>query len=122
MNTIAPAFAAILALGLAACDRTPQAPADPYANVTLESPPAKVTAERHKGAFAEGSALSMGAELKPLDPTQVKTVRLDTAHRVIEIMPGVKFTAWTFWRPSTRADGAGSCRRPHQVCDDQPQR
>ena len=96
MNRIVPAFAATLALGLAACDRAPQAPADPYANVTLESPPAKVTAERHKGAFAEGSALSMGAELKPLDPAPVKTVRLDTTHKVIEIMPGVKFTAWTF--------------------------
>ena len=72
-NTIA-----ILALSLvAACDRNPP-PADPYAKLQLESPPAKVTAERHKGAFAEGAALSMGAALKPLDASAVKTVRLDT--------------------------------------------
>ncbi len=49
-----------------------------------------------KGAFAEGSALSLGAELKPLDPAPVKTVRLDTTHKIIEIAPGVKFSAWTF--------------------------
>jgi nitrite reductase (NO-forming) len=57
---------------------------------------AKVVAERHKGAYADGAALSMGAELKPLDPSPVKTVRLDTTHRVIEIAPGVKYSAWTF--------------------------
>jgi hypothetical protein len=47
-------------VALAGCDRGPQAPADPYTNVKLSSPPAKVTAEWHKGAFAEGAALSMG--------------------------------------------------------------
>jgi nitrite reductase (NO-forming) len=55
-----------------------------------------VSAERHKGAFAEGSAISTGAELKPLDPSPVKTIRLDTTHKIIEIAPGVKFSAWTF--------------------------
>jgi nitrite reductase (NO-forming) len=55
-----------------------------------------VTNERHKGAFAEGAALSMGAELKPLDPSPVKEVRLDTTHKVIDIAPGVKYSAWTF--------------------------
>jgi nitrite reductase (NO-forming) len=87
---------AILALSLAvACERNP-APADPYAGLELKSPPAKVTTERRKGAFAEGAALSMGAELKPLDPSPVKTVRLDTTHKLIDIAPGVKFSAWTF--------------------------
>ena len=62
----------------------------------LKSPPAKVSSERHKGAFAEGASLSMGPELKPLDPSPVKTVRLDTTHKIIEIAPGVKFSAWTF--------------------------
>ena len=81
---------------LAACDRAPEAPSDPYANVELKSPPAKVTAQRNQGAPAEGASLNMGAELKPLDPSPVKTVRLDATHRIIEIMPGVKFTAWTF--------------------------
>lgn len=89
-------FPALLAaLALAACDRAP-AILDPYKDVELKSPPAKVTLERNKGAFAEGAALSMGAELKPLDPSPVKTVRLDVTHRLIDLMPGVKFTAWTF--------------------------
>ena len=93
MRTIA---LALLALVLAACDSGPQTPPDPYADIELKSPPAKVTAERNRGAFAEGAALSTGAELKPLDPAPVKTVRLDTTHKIVEIMPGVKFTAWTF--------------------------
>src|SRR5580765_2039341 len=62
----------------------------------LKPTPAKLGGERHKGAFAEGSALSTGPELKPLDPAPVKTIRLDTTHRVIEIAPGVKYSAWTF--------------------------
>src|SRR5690606_4349566 len=36
------------------------------------------------------------AELQPIDPAPVKTVRLDTTHKIIEIAPGVKFGAWTF--------------------------
>ena len=86
---------ALVAL-LAACEQRQPAVSDPYANVELKSPPAKVTAERNKGSFAEGAALSMGPELKPLDSAPTKTVRLDVTHRVIDIMPGVKFTAWTF--------------------------
>lgn len=87
---------ALLAVAVAACDSGPKAPPDPYANIELNSPPAKVTPERHKGPYSEGAALSTGAELKPLDPSPVKTVRLDTTHKVIEIMPGVRFAAWTF--------------------------
>ena len=89
-------FAAIL---LAACSPPSAPPAqDPYdvSRMDLKPVPAKVSAERHKGAFAEGSALSIGAELKPLDPAPVKTIRLDTTHKIIEIAPGVKFSAWTF--------------------------
>lgn len=85
------------ALLLGACN--PSAPpADPYeqSKMDLKPAPAKVLAERHKGSFAEGSSLSMGAELKPLDPSPVKTVRLDTTHKIVEIAPGVKFSAWTF--------------------------
>jgi nitrite reductase (NO-forming) len=83
---------------LAACSPPPPPPADPYdiTKMDLKPVPARVTAERHKGAFAEGAALSMGAELKPLDPSPVKTIRLDTTHKIIEIAPGVKFSAWTF--------------------------
>jgi len=64
--------------------------------IVLESPPSKTTQVRNTGPFAQGASLSMGATLKPLDPAPVKTVRLDTTHKIIEIAPGVKFSAWTF--------------------------
>ena len=38
----------------------------------------------------------MTASLKPLDPAAVKEIRLDTIHKIIEIAPGVKYSAWTF--------------------------
>ena len=74
------------------------AKSDPYdaTKMDLKPKPATVSSERHSGAFASGSALSLTAELKPLDPEPVKTIQLDTTHRVIEIAPGVKFSAWTF--------------------------
>lgn len=89
---------AALALVGAGCEkgREPQL-RDPYADVGKEKPtPATVTSERHTGAFAQGNALSTGAALKPLDAAAVKEVRLDTTHKIIDIAPGVKFSAWTF--------------------------
>ena len=97
--TIRNLVAALAAISsLAACGPSGTAQQDPYdqARMDLKPVPAKVSAERHKGAFAEGAALSTGAELKPLDPSPVKTIRLDTTHKVIEIAPGVKYSAWTF--------------------------
>jgi nitrite reductase (NO-forming) len=87
-----------LATALAACGPAKPPPSEPYAasKMDLKPAPAKVSAERHKGAFSEGAALSFGPALKPLDPSPVKLVRLDTTHKVIEIAPGVKFSAWTF--------------------------
>jgi len=72
--------------------------ADAYdpSRMDLKPAPAKLGGERHTGAFAAGGALSLGAVLKPLDPSPVKTVRLDATHKIIEIAPGVKFSAWTF--------------------------
>lgn len=87
--------ALLFALWLAGCEQGAPPAHDAYP-VEPKSPPAKVSAERNKGAFAEGTALSMGAELKALDASPVKIVRLDATHKIIEIMPGVKFTAWTF--------------------------
>jgi nitrite reductase (NO-forming) len=92
------------AIVLAACDRPAQQ--DPYdaSKMDLKPAPARLSTARPKGApgegaglpYAEGKSLSFGAELKPLDPSPVKTVRLDTTHKMIEIAPGVKFSAWTF--------------------------
>lgn len=62
----------------------------------LKPAPAHISNERHTGPFAMGGALSSSAELKPLDSAPIKEVRLDTTHKVIEIAPGVKFSAWTF--------------------------
>jgi nitrite reductase (NO-forming) len=87
--------AVAVASSLAACNPSAQDPYD-VSKIDLKPVPAKLTGERHKGAFAEGAALSTGAELKPLDPSPVKTIRLDTTHKIIEIAPGVKYSAWTF--------------------------
>ena len=83
---------------LAACDSGTPGRADRYdvAKMDLKPVAAKLSNERHKGAFAGGSSLSTGAELKALDPAPVKEVRLDTTHKIVEIAPGVKFSAWTF--------------------------
>ena len=95
---ISGALIAALLLLLAACDQGARPASDAYdqSKMDLKPTPAKLSAERHQGAFAEGSSLSTGAELKPLDPAPVKTVRLDTVHKIVEIAPGVKYSAWTF--------------------------
>ena len=59
----------------------------------MKSPPAVLSGERHTGPFSSGSALNLEAALKPLDPAPVKEIRLDTTHKIIEIAPGVKFSA-----------------------------
>ena len=66
------------------------------ATMDFKMPPAVLSNERHTGPFASGEALSMDAMLKPLLPAPVKEIRLDTTHKIIEIAPGVKFSAWTF--------------------------
>lgn len=102
----------VSALFLAACGEEPSvggqtaraapqagsATADPYdtSKMDFRTPPAVVSGERHTGAFAMGASLNTEAALKPLDPAPVKEIRLDTTHKIIEIAPGVKFSAWTF--------------------------
>ncbi len=104
--TIRIALAALVAaVALAGCDRA-SAPQDAYdlKKMDLKPAPARLSSARPKGQpgegaglpYAQGKALNFGAELKPLDPSPVKTVRLDTTHKIIEIAPGVKFSAWTF--------------------------
>jgi nitrite reductase (NO-forming) len=122
MNTATPKKV-IVAVGLlagllAGCDRAPP-PAAPPAKAAVPPPvvgtsdapqddpydvskmdfkpgPSRLSSERHTGPFAAGSALSLDAAVKPLVPDTVKEVRLDTTHKIIEIAPGVKFSAWTF--------------------------
>jgi nitrite reductase (NO-forming) len=100
------AWLATLVLALAACSErgstSPVAAAasadDPYAvtRMDFKTPPAVISNERHSGPFASGDALSLDTVLKPLLPAPVKEIRLDTTHKIIEIAPGVKFSAWTF--------------------------
>jgi nitrite reductase (NO-forming) len=73
-------------------------PGDPYdtAKMDFKPGPAKLSTEGHTGPYAAGSALSMDATVKPLVADTVKEIRLDTTHKIIEIAPGVKFSAWTF--------------------------
>jgi nitrite reductase (NO-forming) len=92
-------------VALAGCTREPSAPApapasppDHYAPGAMKfgAPPAVVTTERHTGEFSSGAALSSTAAVRPLDPSEVKEIHLDTTHKIIELAPGVKFAAWTF--------------------------
>ena len=90
------AILSVAALLLGSCSPSSAPPAQDLYDISkmdLKPVPAKLSTERHTGPFAEGSALSLGAELKPLDSAPVKTIRLDTTHRIIEIAPGVKFSA-----------------------------
>jgi nitrite reductase (NO-forming) len=98
----------LLAVLVAACERPAggagAAPTasnvsiDPFDQSKMDFKPsaAVVTNERHTGAPAQGSALSMDAAVKPLVPDTTKEIRLDVTHKIIELAPGVKFTAWTF--------------------------
>jgi nitrite reductase (NO-forming) len=64
--------------------------------MNFKSPPAQLSRERHTGPYASGTALSFDAGIKPLVRSRDKTIRLDTSHKVIEIAPGVRYSAWTF--------------------------
>ena len=90
-------FAAFsLACVVAACDGRKDVSDTTDTKLELKSPPALVTSERHSGDFAAGESLSTDAALKPLTAARVKEVKLDTVHKIIEIAPGVRFSAWTF--------------------------
>src|SRR6185295_10807538 len=91
--------AAIAAFLLGACGQSASPPSvDRYdpSKMDLKPAPAKLSNERHAGPFASGASLSMTNVLKPLDTAAVKDVQLDTSHKIIDIAPGVKFSAWTF--------------------------
>jgi nitrite reductase (NO-forming) len=60
-----------------------------------ESPRAAVSDEPYDGPFATGQALSFDAVLQPLYPGPVKEIRIDASNRLIDLAPGVKYSAWT---------------------------
>ncbi len=61
----------------------------------VAAPPATVSEEPHSGPFASGTSLSFDATLRPLDPSPVKEIRIDASNRLIDLAPGVKYSAWT---------------------------
>lgn len=73
-------------------------PRDNYdvSRMDLHPAPARVTNERHTGPTSAGTALTPVPELKPLDESPVKEIRLDTTNKIIDLAPGVKYNAWTF--------------------------
>lgn len=100
-KSMPPPVAISSAAAASAASTTSTVPAaDVYdvAKMDFKPGPAKLGGERHSGAFETGAALStdLGLALKPLVDAPVKEIRLDTTHRVIDLAPGVRFTAWTF--------------------------
>ncbi|HEX3096673.1 MAG TPA: multicopper oxidase domain-containing protein, partial [Usitatibacter sp.] len=90
-----------LAMALPAChsgEDTAAKPKDPYDTTRMDFSPsaAVVSAQRHTGSFSKGDAISLGPEVKPLAPEAVKEIQIDITHKVIDLAPGVKYTAWTF--------------------------
>ena len=59
------AYSCLLSSLLLGCGKS-----DPYdpSKMDLKPTPAKISSERHTGAFAEGVSLNMTSALKPLDP------------------------------------------------------
>jgi nitrite reductase (NO-forming) len=96
--TAGPAAGSSASAGSTAGSAPATAGADRYDPSKMDFKPtqAVVTSERHQGPFASGSALSMDAAVKPLVPEATRDLRIDVTHKIIEIAPGVKFTAWTF--------------------------
>jgi nitrite reductase (NO-forming) len=70
---------------------------DPYDESKMDLHPtqAAVSDKRHTGAFATGTALTSVPDVAKLDPAPVKTIQIDIVDRIIELAPGVRFSAWT---------------------------
>jgi len=91
----------------------------------VEPSAAVVVDEDRSGPYATGKSLSFEPALQPLDPSPVKEVRLDASNKLIEIAPGVKYTAWTLGDqvpgPTVRARVGDKIRfqhdQPHQRDD-----
>lgn len=87
---------------LSACGRKTSPPppaqaADPYDPAAMDFHPSPaVVSETSPPPPASLPALAVAPRVPPSDPSPVKEVRLDVTNKVIEIAPGVKYSAWTF--------------------------
>jgi nitrite reductase (NO-forming) len=99
-------LATLISAVLSGCEAMMPANPNPKPE-TVESAPALVVDEDRSGPYATGKSLSFDATLQPLDPNPVKEVRLDASNRLIDLAPGIKYTAWTLGDsvpgPSVRA-------------------
>ena len=88
------AVLSIVLLSLAGCG---QRSTDPYDESKMDFHPkaAALSDQRHTGAFAAGAALTSAPTVAQLDPAPIKTIQIDIVDRVIELAPGVRFSAWT---------------------------
>jgi nitrite reductase (NO-forming) len=66
-----------------------------HPGLTTESSRARVSDEPYAGPFATGHGLSFEAAVEPLYPAPVKDIRIDASNRLIDLAPGVKYSAWT---------------------------
>jgi len=94
-SKVEPVLSAPNSPSVASLATTPTGAADRYDVTKMDFKPgaAVLSSEPHTGPFAQGSSLSLDAAVKPLVPDAVKEIRLDTTHKIIEIAPGVKFSA-----------------------------
>ncbi len=70
---------------------------DPYdeSRMDLHPKPATVSDRRHTGAFTSGASISTAPTVAPLDGATDRTIQIDIVDRVVELAPGVRFSAWT---------------------------
>ena len=90
----APSLVAAFVLLAAGCSSKP----DPYdeAKMDFKPKPAVLSEDRHTGEYSSGDALSQAPMIGKIGEDPVKTIQIDVVDRVIEIAPGVNYTAWTF--------------------------
>jgi nitrite reductase (NO-forming) len=86
----------LVTLALGAC--APGTPRDDAPTAAeLRSPPAVVRDDDpHTGPYFAGAALAGGPVPPIREVAAVHDIRIDVVHRVIELAPGVPFSAWTF--------------------------
>jgi nitrite reductase (NO-forming) len=87
------ASAALLLVLTASYLRQLQKPTHPQR--PTESSRAEVSNEPYDGPFATGQGLSFDALVQPLHAAPVKEIRIDASNRLIDLAPGVKYSAWT---------------------------
>lgn len=86
---------AALALSAGCAPRGPAA--DDPASADLSTPAAVLRDDQpHTGPYFAGAALAPGPVPPPLEASAVHDIQIDVVHRVIDLAPGVKFSAWTF--------------------------